>query len=381
MKKIQMVDLGAQYQQFKTQIDKNIAHVIQNTAFINGPEVKEFASQLAAYAHVKHVIPCANGTDALHLALMALDMPPGSEIIIPAFTYVSAVEAAALLDFKPVFVDVDPDTFNVNTVQIEEKITSDTKAIAVVHLFGQCADMQKILAIAEKHQLHVIEDAAQSIGSRYYFPDGTSKMAGTMGDIGITSFFPSKNLGCYGDGGAVFTNHEQLAGKIRAIANHGQERKYYHDMVGVNSRLDTLQAAVLLAKLPHLDEFNALRRKAADYYDEALTDIQGIERPQRAPYSDHVFHQYTVKVPGIERDNFRSFLREHDIPTMIYYPVPMHLQKAYSKIGFGEGDFPVAEKLCRQVVSLPMHPDLEKEQLTYITEHILRFFKEYSIEK
>ncbi|MFP4093733.1 MAG: DegT/DnrJ/EryC1/StrS family aminotransferase [Cyclobacteriaceae bacterium] len=380
MRKIQMVDLGAQYQQLSEQINAQITDVIENTAFINGSQVREFATQLADYCEVKHVVPCANGTDALQLAMMALDMPRGSEIIMPAFTYVSVAEVAAMLGYKPVFVDVDADSFNLQVNQLEEKITDNTRAIAVVHLFGQCADMEKILQIAKKHHLYVIEDAAQSIGCRYHFSDGRSAKAGTMGDVGTTSFFPSKNLGCYGDGGAVFTNNEKLAHTIKAISNHGQRTKYYHDLIGVNSRLDTLQAGILLCKLPHLDEYNRLRAEAALYYQQGLADLEEIILPQRKPYSDHVFHQYTLRLRGLDREAFRQHLKEQEIPSMVYYPKPMHLQEAYAYLGYNKDDFPVAEQLCEQVVSLPMHPHLSREQQEYITQHIFEYLKTQNIE-
>lgn len=375
-----MVDLGAQYDQLADQIQSQISDVIHNTAFIKGPQVEEFAAQLASYCEADHVIPCGNGTDALQLAMMALDMPKGSEIIMPAFTYVSVAEVAAMLGYRPVFVDVDANTFNLQTGRLEEKITERTAAIAVVHLFGQCADMEKILAIAQKHDLYVIEDTAQSIGSRYYFSDGRSAMAGTMGDIGTTSFFPSKNLGCYGDGGAVITNDEALADTTRAISNHGQRKKYYHDLIGVNSRLDTLQAGILLSKLPHLDEYNRLRGQAARRYEQALADQEEILLPQRKVYTDHVFHQYTLRLKGIDRDAFKTYLKENDIPSMVYYPIPMHLQQAYTYLDYQRGDFPVAEQLCEEVLSLPMHPYLSGEQQDYITQHIFEYLNTESIE-
>lgn len=375
MKPIQMVDLHQQYLNLQKEIDAGMAGVIADTAFINGPAVRDFADQLAQSCQVKHVIPCANGTDALQLAMMGLDLPPGGEIIMPTFTYVAVVEVAYLLGFRPVLVDVDPDNFNLDVAQMERAITDKTVAIAVVHLFGQCAPMEDINAVAERHRLPVIEDTAQSIGSHYHFGDGTSAAAGTIGTVGTTSFFPSKNLGCYGDGGAVMTQDERLADVIRSMANHGQSTKYAYERVGINSRLDTLQAAVLLAKLPHLDNFSARRRAAADHYDAAFRDLSGIIIPARMPYSDHVFHQYTLRVPNGQRDALRDQLREHQVPSMIYYPSPMHMQGAYAELGYQSGYFPVAEMLCDEVLSLPMHPELTEDQLAYITDHTTNFFR------
>ncbi|MGB3848866.1 MAG: DegT/DnrJ/EryC1/StrS family aminotransferase [Tunicatimonas sp.] len=375
MKPIQMVDLHQQYLNLRPEIDAGMARVIADTAFINGPAVREFAEQLAHYCSVKHVIPCANGTDALQLAMMGLRLPPGGEIIMPTFTYVAVVEVACLLGFRPVLVDVDPGNFNLDVALVEQAITDDTVAIAVVHLFGQCAPMEEIKALAERHGLPVIEDAAQSIGSHYRFSDGSSAAAGTIGTVGTTSFFPSKNLGCYGDGGAVMTNNDALAEIIRRIANHGQRTKYTYERVGINSRLDTLQAAVLLAKLPHLDEFSARRRAAADNYDAALRELPELSTPSRMPYSEHVFHQYTLRVSDGQRDALRVYLREHQIPSMIYYPSSMHQQQAYADLGYEAEDFPVAEILGEEVLSLPMHPELTNEQLTYITDHILNFYQ------
>jgi dTDP-4-amino-4,6-dideoxygalactose transaminase len=375
MKQIQMVDLHQQYLNLQADIDEGMARVIADTAFINGPAVRELADQLAQFCQVSHVIPCANGTDALQLAMMGLNLPPGGEIIMPTFTYVAVVEVACLLGFRPVLVDVDPENFNVDVAQLTRSITDDTAAIAVVHLFGQCAPMEEINALAQRHDLPVIEDTAQSIGSRYHFADGTSAAAGTIGTVGTTSFFPSKNLGCYGDGGAVMTPDDTLAEVIRSMANHGQQAKYTYERVGINSRLDTLQAAVLLAKLPHLNAFSARRRAAADHYDAALRDVAGIITPARMSYSDHVFHQYTLRVPHGQRDALRNYLRAHQVPSMIYYPSPMHLQGAYTDLGYRAGDFPVAETLCEEVLSLPMHPELTEDQLTHITDHITNFFR------
>ena len=375
MKQIQMVDLHQQYLNLQADIDVGMARVIADTAFINGPEVREFADQLAQFCQVRHVIPCANGTDALQLAMMGLNLPPGGEIIMPTFTYVAVVEVACLLGFRPVLVDVNPDNFNIDVAQLERAITDDTVAIAVVHLFGQCAPMEEINALAQRHDLPVIEDTAQSIGSHYHFGDGSSAAAGTIGTVGTTSFFPSKNLGCYGDGGAVMTPDDTLADVIRSMANHGQQAKYTYERVGINSRLDTLQAAVLLAKLPHLNEFSARRRAAADHYDAALRDLSAITIPARMPYSDHVFHQYTLRVPHGQRDALRDYLRAHQVPSMIYYPSPMHRQGAYADLGYRTGDFPVAETLCAEVLSLPMHPELTEDQLAHVTDQITNFFR------
>ena len=375
MKQIQMVDLHQQYLNLQTDVDAGMAGVIADTAFINGPAVREFADQLAQFCHVKHVIPCANGTDALQLAMMGLDLPPGGEIIMPTFTYVAVVEVACLLGFRPVLVDVAPDNFNLDVTQVEQAITDKTVAIAVVHLFGQCAPMEEINALAQRHHLPVIEDTAQSIGSYYHFADGRSAAAGTIGTVGTTSFFPSKNLGCYGDGGAVMTPDDTLADIIRSMANHGQQAKYTYERVGINSRLDTLQAAVLLAKLPHLNDFSARRRAAANHYDAALRDLSGITVPARMPYSDHVFHQYTLRVPHGQRDALRDYLRAQQVPSMIYYPSPMHRQGAYADLGYQSGDFPVAESLCEEVLSLPMHPELTEDQLAHVTDHVTNFFR------
>jgi dTDP-4-amino-4,6-dideoxygalactose transaminase len=374
MKQIQMVDLKAQYDKIKENIDQSILEVINETTFINGPQVKFFAEELAAYNQVNHVIPCANGTDALQIAMMALGFKPGDEIIVPAFTYVATVEVIALLGLKPVFIDVDPDTFNINTSLISQNISPKTVAIVPVHLFGQCADMELIKQIAKEHNLYVIEDAAQSIGSTYTFADGTINYSGTMGHIGTTSFFPSKNLGCFGDGGALFTNDDKLAYTLRTIANHGQQVKYYHDTIGVNSRLDTIQAAILRAKLPYLNTYIENRRSAAQFYDNALRNIPHLQVPVRSSHSTHVFHQYTIKLLTGDRNKLKDFLQSRKIPSMIYYPVPLHLQKAYSNYGYKPGDFPVSEQLCSMVLSLPMHTELDEEQLIYITDTVKEFF-------
>jgi dTDP-4-amino-4,6-dideoxygalactose transaminase len=376
MQKIDMVDLKGQYLKIKPQIDAALHQVLDTTAFINGPDVKEFASELSAYLKAKHVIPCANGTDALQIAMMALDLQPGDEVITPSFTYAATCEVIALLKLTPVFVDTDPDTFGMNLHEVAKTITPRTKAIVPVHLYGQCADMEPLLALAAEHSLYVIEDTAQALGAEYRFHDGTVKKAGTMGTIGTTSFFPSKNLGCYGDGGAIFTDNDELAVKLRQIANHGQTRLYYHDLVGVNSRLDTLQAAILRCKLPHLDEYAADRNRAADYYDRAFAGHPKIKTPHRAPYGNHVFHQYTITLsPETDRDLLGRYLEEKGVPNKVYYPVPQHLQKAYNVKGYKEGDLPVAEDLSRRVISLPMHTELTDEQLEYITRMVTEFLR------
>lgn len=374
-KKIQMVDLKSQYEKIKTEVDAAIQNVLDNTAFINGPEVKAFQTELEQYLGVKHVIPCANGTDALQIAMMALDLKPGDEVITADFTYVATAEVIALLGLKPVLVDVVPDTFEIDIQAIEKAITPKTKAIVPVHLFGQCADMDKIMAIAKKHNLFVIEDTAQAIGANYMSADGSTKKAGTIGTVGCTSFFPSKNLGCYGDGGAIFTNDNQLAAKIRMIANHGQSVQYVHDSIGVNSRLDSIQAAILRIKLRDLNNYAAARNKAANFYDKAFANHPKLKTPARAKFSDHVFHQYTLQLVGVDRTAIRDFLASKDIPAMIYYPIPLHLQKAYLDPRYKAGDFPVTEKLCSCVMSLPMHTELDEETLNYITTNVLEFCK------
>ncbi len=373
VKKIQMVDLKSQYEKIKTEVDSAIQNVINNTAFINGPEVKAFQTELETYLGVKHVIPCANGTDALQIAMMALDLKPGDEVITADFTYVATAEVIGLLGLKPVLVDVIPDTFDIDIKAIEKAITPKTKAIVPVHLFGQCANMEALMALAKKHNLFVIEDVAQAIGANYTFTDGSAKKAGSIGTIGCTSFFPSKNLGCYGDGGAIFTNDDALAAKIKVIANHGQSAQYIHDSIGVNSRLDSIQAAILRIKLRSLDSYAAARNKAAAFYDKAFANNSKLKTPARASYSNHVFHQYTLQLNGVDRAALREFLTSKDIPAMIYYPIPLHLQKAYLDPRYKAGDFPVTEKLCATVVSLPMHTELDEETLKYITDSVLEF--------
>jgi UDP-2-acetamido-2-deoxy-ribo-hexuluronate aminotransferase len=373
MKKIQMVDLKGQYEKIKAEVDKGIQEVIDNTAFINGPAVNRFRENLEKYLDVKHVIPCANGTDALQVAMMALGLKPGDEVITANFTFIATAEVIALLGYTPVLVDVDPHTFNIDIKAIERAITPKTKAIVPVHLFGQSADMEAVMELAQKHNLFVIEDNCQAIGSDYIFKDGSRKKTGTIGHVGCTSFFPSKNLGCYGDGGAIFTNNDELANQLRVVVNHGMVVRYYHDYVGVNSRLDSIQAVVLDAKLKHLDEYAAARRYVADYYDKAFANCDKLKTPFRAANSTHVFHQYTLVTSNIDRKALQDYLASKDIPAMIYYPVPLHMQKAYVDPRYKEGDFPVTEKLCETVVSLPMHTELDDEQLKHITDSVLEF--------
>ncbi len=369
-----MVDLVSQYEEIQTKVDRAVLEVIRSSAFINGPDVKAFQTELEQYLGVRHTIPCGNGTDALQIAMMALGLQPGDEVITADFTFVATAEAIGLLHLTPVLVDVDPDTFNIDPEAIRASITEKTKAIVPVHLFGQCAPMEEILSIAEEYGLFVIEDNAQAIGADYTLSDGTRKKAGTLGHIGTTSFFPSKNLGAYGDGGALFTNDDELAKTIRSIANHGSTERYYHDDIGVNSRLDSIQAAVLRIKLPHLDEYAARRRSVADYYDAAFADIPQLKTPKRFESSTHVFHQYTMKVKGGDRDALREHLAQKDVPSMIYYPVPLHLQKAYRDERYRKGDFPITERLTDSVLSLPMQTELDEEQLEYIAGAVKSFF-------
>ncbi|CAA7387203.1 UDP-2-acetamido-2-deoxy-3-oxo-D-glucuronate aminotransferase [Chryseobacterium fistulae] len=369
-----MVDLQSQYYKIKNEVDNAVLNVMDSAAFINGPEVKSFQNELESYLDVKHVIPCANGTDALQIALMALDLKEGDEIITADFTFAATVEVIHLLKLKSVLVDVDYDTFTISIEEIRKAITPRTKAIIPVHLFGQCANMEEILKIAEEYSLYVIEDNAQAIGSDYIFSDGTTRKAGTMATVGTTSFFPSKNLGCYGDGGAIFTNNDYLAHRLRGIVNHGMYERYYHDEVGVNSRLDSIQAAVLRKKLPHLDSYNETRRKAADYYDEAFENNPHILTPTRAKNSTHVFHQYTLRILNGKRNALQQFLTEKEIPAMIYYPVALRKQKAYSQES-NDADFVNTDLLLEQVISLPMHTELDEEQLKYITDAVLEFME------
>jgi len=373
MNKISMVDLKGQYLKIKDQIDSSIAAVIDSTAFINGPAVKNFQEHLEKYLGVKHVIPCANGTDALQVSMMALNLKPGDEVITTSFTFIATAEVIALLGLTPVVVDVLPGTFNIDPEAIRKAITPKTKAVVPVHLFGQCADMETILEIAEEFNLYIIEDACQSIGADYIFKDGSKKKSGTIGHVGCTSFFPSKNLGCYGDGGAIFTNDDELAKQLRIMVNHGMTVRYYHDYIGVNSRLDSIQAAVLDVKLAHLDEYNEARSKAAAYYDKAFGNHPKLRIPERAKNSTHVFHQYTLVTSDVDRNALVEFMAGKNIPVMIYYPVPLHLQKAYLDPRYKAGDFPVTEHLCSTVISLPMHTELDNEQLEYITVSLLEF--------
>lgn len=368
-----MVDLVSQYEKIKPEIDKAVLDVIASSAFINGPEVKSFQAELEKYLDAKHVIPCANGTDALQIAMMALNLQPGDEVITGNFTYVATAEVIALLKLKPVLVDVFEDTFTIDPAAVEKAITPKTKAIVPVHLFGQCAKMEEIMAIAKKHNLYVIEDVAQAIGADYSFADGSKKKAGTIGDIGCTSFFPSKNLGCYGDGGAIFTDNDDVAKKIRMVANHGQSVQYYHDEIGVNSRLDSMQAAILRIKLRHLDEYAAARNKVAAYYDKAFANHPKVKIPVRDPKSTHVFHQYTLVLNGVDRTAMRDFLAAKGIPSMIYYPVPLHLQKAYMDPRYKKGDFPVTEHLCKNVISLPMHTEMSDADMEFIVSGVLEY--------
>lgn len=371
MKKIQMVDLQGQYQKIKHEIDCGIQEVLDSATFVKGGVVSSFEQHLASYTGAKHVIPVGNGTDALQIALMALGLQPGDEVLTPTFTFIATAEVVALLGLKPVLVDVDWDTMNISLDAARRAITDKTKAIVPVHLFGQCAEMEGLLALAKEKGLYVVEDACQAIGSVYRFSDGSEKQAGTMGDVGCTSFFPSKNLGCYGDGGAIFTNDDILASKMRAIANHGMVVRYYHEMVGVNSRLDSIQAAVLDVKLKYLDEYIVARQEAAAYYDDAFAGNDKILIPVRQANSTHVYHQYTLRLRGVDRDVLRAKLGDKGIPAMVYYPVPLHMQKAYRDERYAEGDFPVAECLAGCVLSLPMHTELDEEQLAYITRSVL----------
>ncbi len=372
MRKIQMVDLQSQYYKIKSEVDNAILNVMDSAAFVNGPQVKKFQSELEEFLDVKNVIPCANGTDALQIALMALDLKEGDEVITADFTFAATVEVIHLLKLKAVLVDVDYDTFTINPEKIRAAITDKTKAIIPVHLFGQCANMEEILKIAKEHNLYVIEDNAQAIGADFTFSDGTVKKSGTMGTIGTTSFFPSKNLGCYGDGGAIFTNDDNLAHRLRGIVNHGMYERYYHDEVGVNSRLDSIQAAVLRRKLPQLPLYNENRQWAADIYDEAFSNHPNILTPKRAENSTHVFHQYTLRILNGKRNELQQFLAEKEIPAMIYYPVALRKQKAYFQES-NNADFVNTDKLLGEVISLPMHTELDEEQLKYITEAVLEF--------
>lgn len=374
---LQMVDLKSQYTRIKPEIEREMQEVLDTCMFIGGPKVNAFRENLEQYLGVKHVIPCANGTDALQIAMMALGLKPGDEVIVPAFTYVATAEVIALLGLNPVMTDVDPGTMNITAAHVEAAITPRTKAIVPVHLFGQSADMEPILELAKKHGLFVIEDNAQAIGADYRFRNGQTAKTGTMGQFGCTSFFPSKNLGCYGDGGALMTNDDALAAKARMIANHGQSKLYYHDEIGVNSRLDAMQAVVLNAKLKHLDEYNAARNRAAEYYDRAFSQVKALKTPAREPHSNHVFHQYTLQITAPNsvalRDELKAFLAEQGVPCMIYYPVPLYKQPAFARYWKG-GELPVTEALCASVFSLPMHSELTDDILEKITGAVKAFF-------
>lgn len=379
MKKIQMVDLKGQYIKIKDVVDASIAEVLDNTSYINGPKVHEFQKNLETYLGVKHVIPCANGTDALQIAMMGLGLQPGDEVITADFTFAATVEVIALLQLTPVLVDVEPDSFNIDIDAVKKAITPKTKAIVPVHLFGQCANMEAIMEIAKAHNLYVIEDNAQAIGANYTYSDGKKVKAGTIGHVGATSFFPSKNLGCYGDGGAIFTNDDGLAHTIRGIVNHGMYERYHHDVVGVNSRLDSVQAAVLNAKLPLLDVYNEARQKAANAYDEAFKNQDNIITPYRTGTQDnHVFHQYTLKIKNVNRDALVAHLNENGIPCGVYYPIPLHLQKAYRDDRYKEENFTVTNQLVKEVISLPMHTELDDEQIGFITSTVINFVKAHS---
>lgn len=374
MKKIQMVDLQGQYDSIKDQINDSLQEIMNTSAFINGPEVQNFQKELEEYLGVKHVIPCANGTDALQIAMMGLGLKPGDEVITADFTFAATVEVIALLQLTPVLVDVDPETFNIDPEAVKRAITPKTKAIVPVHLFGQTADMDAIMEIAKAHNLYVIEDNAQAIGADFHSKSGKTLKTGTIGDVGSTSFFPSKNLGCYGDGGAIFTNDDTLAHTLRGIVNHGMYERYHHDVVGVNSRLDSFQAAVLRAKLPKLDIYNEARKAAAIRYDEALKDNEHITIPHRAGDCDtHVFHQYTLKINNGKRDDLVKHLNENNIPCGVYYPIPLHNQKAYKDERYNEADFPVTNQLVKDVISLPMHTELDTDQIDHIANTILEF--------
>ncbi|WP_339695173.1 DegT/DnrJ/EryC1/StrS family aminotransferase [uncultured Roseivirga sp.] len=375
MESIRMVDLVGQYAKIKEEVKDEINKVLDSATFINGPAVSDFQSELEKYLSVKHVIPCANGTDALQVIMMAYDFPKGAEVIVPSFTYVATVEVIALLGLKPVFVEVYPDTFNIDIEDLESKITGQTVAIVPVHLYGQCADMERLMRVAKKHDLKVFEDTAQAIGADYKFSDGNTIKAGTIGDAGATSFFPSKNLGAYGDGGAIMTNSDELAAKLRMIVNHGQSERYYHDSIGVNSRLDSIQAAILKVKLKYLDSYNTARQEVADKYNSAFVATDEIITPVTADFTSHVYHQYTIKLKDAsKRNELNKYLAAQGIPSMIYYPVPNHLQKAYSYYGYKKGEFKITEDLCSRVISFPIHTEMESEQQDFIIENVLKFF-------
>lgn len=373
MRPIQMVDLKQQYAKIKPEIDTAIQEVLDTASFIQGKAVSDFGEHLAKYLNVKYVVPCANGTDALQIALMALDLQPGDEVITPSFTFIATTEVIALLRLKPVFVEVDAKTFNIDPAAIEKAITPKTRAIIPVHLYGQSANMNAIMAIASRHNIPVIEDNAQAIGGDFHTTDGNTRKTGTIGTMGTTSFFPSKNLGCYGDGGAIFTNNEQLASKLKMIANHGQSKRYYHDLVGCNSRLDSLQAAVLNVKLKYLDNYIKARIAVADYYDKAFANNPKITTPYRAPYTTHVFHQYTLTLHDVDRDGLNAWLAEHNVPSMLYYPVPAHRQKMFDALGGKNYELEVTDWLTERVISLPMHTEMDEDQLAFITGKVLEY--------
>jgi UDP-2-acetamido-2-deoxy-ribo-hexuluronate aminotransferase len=372
---IQMVDLKGQYARIREEVDLAIRDVLETTAFINGKAVTEFSRNLSVYLGIDHVVPCANGTDALQIALMGLGFEPGDEVITPSFTFIATTEVVALLRLKPVFADVDPGTFCIDPDSVRKQITKKTKAIVPVHLYGQSAPMREIMDLAREHGLKVIEDNAQAIGSDYIFPDGRKVKTGTIGTAGTTSFFPSKNLGAYGDGGALFTADAKLAETFKMIANHGQKKRYYHELVGCNSRLDSIQAAILNVKLPLLDEYIAKRRAAAEFYDRAFTGHPKIKTPYRAPYSNHVFHQYTLIIEGAERNKLNEFLATKNIPSMIYYPVPAHRQNMFATFQSASQKLEVTDWLTERVISLPMHTELDEDQLTYICSNVLEFLQ------
>ncbi len=372
---IQMLDLNSQYKKIKNEIDEIILSTIESSEFINGKSVLQFSENLSRYLNVTYVIPCANGTDALQVALMSLGLKPGDEILVPAFTYVATAEVISLLNLVPILVDVNCNDFSIDLKNVRNLISQKTKAIVPVHLFGQCVNMEDIIELANEYNLFIVEDTAQALGARFNFKNGESKHAGTIGDIGTTSFFPSKNLGCFGDGGAIFTNNQLLAEKIKMICNHGQKKKYYHEVVGVNSRLDSIQASILNVKLKYLDEYNEARNKVAEYYDSKLININEIILPQRSFNSTHVFHQYTIRVVNNKRDKLMTFLADKGISTMIYYPLPLHFQKAYENTKFPKGSLPNSEKLCLEVLSLPIDSEISQNKLEYITENIKYFFQ------
>ena len=372
--KIQMVDVKSQYEKIKTEVDQSIQDVINSCSFINGPAVKEFKASFEKYLNAKVVIPCANGTDALQIAMMALDLKPGDEIIVPAFTYVATAEVIALLQLKPVMVDVDPDSFNITAKIVERALTSKTKAVVPVNLYGQCSELEPIMELAKKHNFYVIEDNAQAIGSDYIFKDGKKVKSGLVGHIGSTSFYPSKNLGAFGDGGALYTNDPEIGERMRMVANHGQSRKYIHDIIGCNSRLDSIQAAILNVKLKHLDTYSEARIKVADQYDVLFANNKHLETPKRMEYSTHVFHQYTLKVKNGKRDELKNYLADFEIPSMIYYPLPLYKQSAFLPFIDGVQNLPITESLCDEVISLPIHTEMTTEMVEFVAHNVNTFF-------